>query len=102
MNFGFKRCGEVVVARSEEEYPQLLEMKKYSESIGVECIEWDAETIRKEEPNLHECIKHALFVPSAGVVNPYEMAVAVFNTAKGNGVKAIFDSKVQNIVKHDG
>ncbi|CAL6084330.1 Glycerol-3-phosphate_dehydrogenase [Hexamita inflata] len=101
LNFGFKQCGELVVARSEAEYDKLEEMRLYSASIGVPIEQWDEQKIRAEEPNLHQNIKKALFAPTAGVVNPYELTVAAVNSAVKNGAKLVCNCKVSNIVKQN-
>lgn len=102
LNFGYRQCGELVVARSAEEVPALAEMKKYADSIGVRTELWDEARIRAEEPNLGENIKAALCAPDAGVVNPYEMTVAALNTATRNGAVFRPNTKITHIEKTDG
>lgn len=99
LNFGYRRCGELVVARTPEEVPALAEMKKYADSIRVRTELWDEAKIRAEEPNLSENIKAALCAPDAGVVNPYEMTVAALNTATHNGAVFRPNTKITAIRK---
>lgn len=101
MNFGYKRCGELVVARSESDFEGLEKMRLYSISKGVPIEEWDEAKIRKEEPNLNPSIKKALFAPTAGVVNPYEMCAAAVNTAVHNAADLFVNCKVTSISKPD-
>lgn len=98
LGFGFKRIGELVVARSPEELPHLEELKAQGESKGVPGLEiWDQETLRREEPNLSRQLIGALHAPSAGVINPYEFAFALCESAEKNGVELAVDSPVAAI-----
>lgn len=74
-------------------------MKEYSEKQKIPIEEWDEAKLRKEEPNLHPQIKKALFAPTAGVVNSYEMCVAAVNTAVHNGAELFVNCKVLDIKK---
>lgn len=62
---------------------------------------WDEATIRREEPNLSPNIKRALFAPTAGVVNPYEMIAAVVNSSRKNGVDLYVNCIVEGIEKKE-
>jgi glycerol-3-phosphate dehydrogenase len=87
LNFGFRRIGELVVARDESEIPELERLKKLGEAKGVPGLEiWDRDRLRHEEPNLANTLVAALHAPSAGVINPYELANALSENAVENGV----------------
>jgi len=51
---------------------------------------------------LTEKIEGALYAPTAGIVGPWELAIALAENAVENGVELKLNSKVTNIVKHDG
>ncbi len=98
LGFGFRRCGELVVASSPEELAQLERMKADGESKGVPGLEmWDAQRLRREEPNLSHHLAGALFAPSAGVINPYEFAFALAECAVRNGVDVRVEHEVAAI-----
>lgn len=98
LHFGFKRIGEINVAMSPEDWPVLEHMKRQGEAKGVPGLEmWDAERLRREEPNLSPALLGALYAPSAGVVNPYEFAFSLVENAVDNGVELQMDAPVTNI-----
>ncbi|MFH2201934.1 MAG: NAD(P)/FAD-dependent oxidoreductase [Elusimicrobiota bacterium] len=98
LNFGFKRIGELVVAREQVDLPVLDRLKAQGEKKGVAGLEiWDAARLRREEPNLSPKLLGALHAPSAGVINPYEFAFALIENAQDNGVELRVNSPVQSI-----
>ena len=98
LNFGFRRIGELVVARSEAEIPELERLKRQGDAKGVKGLEiWPREKLRIEEPNLAHTLAAALFAPTAGVVNPYELTFALSENAVCNGVELRVNSPVEKI-----
>jgi glycerol-3-phosphate dehydrogenase len=98
LNFGFRRIGELVVARRESEIPELERLKKQGEIKGVPGLEmWDRERLRIAEPNLSGTLVAALHAPSAGVINPYELANALSENAIENGVELKVNRAVEKI-----
>ncbi len=100
LGFGFRQIGELVVAFDQEQRATLERLKALGESKGVPGLTfWDRDTIRREEPNLSPKIKYALLAPTAGVVNPYEMTMALIAHAEENGVDTCFNAKVTMLEK---
>lgn len=100
LNFGFRRIGELVVARSEEETATLEKLERRGREKGVPGLEmWDSRKLRRNEPNLSHKLVAALHAPSAGVINPYEFAFALIENAVANGVELRVDSPVAAIEK---
>ena len=100
LGFGFTRCGEIVVARNEEDLKTLDELKALGDSKGVRGLElWSSERLQKEEPNLSISLKGALYAPTAGVINPYEFAFSLIESAQNNGVELMVESPVTAIEK---
>ena len=103
LGFGFRRCGELVVASEEAELASLHRMKADGEAKGVPGLEmWDAARLRLEEPNLSHHLVGALFAPSAGVINPYEFAFALAECAIQNGVEVRVEHEVTAIEVRPG
>jgi glycerol-3-phosphate dehydrogenase len=96
--FGFQRVGDLTVAFDEADLAVLHETLEQGRRRGVAGLElWDAERLRREEPNLsHEAIA-ALHAPSAGVVNPYEACFALAESAARNGVDLKLEHAVEGI-----
>ncbi|MFA5141176.1 MAG: NAD(P)/FAD-dependent oxidoreductase [Elusimicrobiota bacterium] len=98
LHFGFRRCGELVVAMEEAQIPDLEKLKRQGEEKGVAGLEmWAPERIQREEPNLSTKIVMALLAPTAGVINPYEFAFALIENAMANGVELRVNCPVAGI-----
>ncbi len=93
--FGFQRVGDLTVAFDEADLAVLHETLEQGRRRGVTGLElWDAERLRREEPNLSRDAIGALHAPTAGVVNPYEACFALAESAVRNGV----DLKLEHAV----
>lgn len=102
LGFGFRRCGELVVASNPQEMALLERMKTDGESKGIGGLEiWDAKRLQREEPNLSHHLVGALFAPSAGVINPYEFAFALAECALRNGVEMRLEHEVSAIARQN-
>lgn len=98
LGFGFKRVGELNVAFTEEDVAVVEHLHVQGLEKGVPGMEiWDQERVRREEPNLSHDILAALFVPTTGVINPYEACFALMNCALQNGARLAVDQRVIDI-----
>lgn len=99
----FKRNGSLNVCMEEEGVPGLYELKERAEQNGVPELEIvDEKWLREHEPNLQDNIKWALYAPTAGIVDSFEVNIALAENAASNGVEFQFNTEVKNIVKIDG
>ena len=53
------------------------------------------------EPNLADTVLGSLYAPSAGIVSPWELTLALIETAVRNGVELKLESAVRAITKED-
>lgn len=98
----FKRIGSLVVAFSNEEMETLEELLEQGNKNGVPDLKiLHKEELREMEPNLSEDVIAALYAPTAGVVGPFELAVALAENAADNGVEILLNSPVTSIDKKD-
>ncbi|MCT4565101.1 MAG: NAD(P)/FAD-dependent oxidoreductase [Maledivibacter sp.] len=96
----FKRIGSLVVAFNEEEMKTIKELYDNGEKLGIPNLEIiDGEKVREKEPNLSEEIVGALYAPTAGIVNPWELAIAAAENAMENGVELNINAEVKVITK---
>ena len=103
LDFPFKRTGSIVVANSEEErehLEELLERGIKNKIPEIRIIERDE--LRKIEPKINENAIAALLAPTAGIVGPWEMTIALLENAVDNGVKLDLNTEVLDIEKIDG
>lgn len=99
----FKRNGSLVLAFSEEEIPHLKKLYSNGVANGVPGIRLlDAAQVRELEPNLSDQVVAALYAPSAGVISPWEYALAMAQVAVRNGVRLERGSRVTAIRKLEG
>lgn len=102
LKFGFRRIGELVVAREASEIEILHDLKEQGDAKGVPGLEiWDRERMMREEPNLDNRLAGGLYAPSAGVINPYEFVFALMENAQANGVELRVNSPVTSIERVD-
>ncbi|MHA1292734.1 MAG: NAD(P)/FAD-dependent oxidoreductase [Promethearchaeota archaeon] len=103
LNFPFKRIGSFVVALEEEQIKELEQKRKKGIEDGIPGLELilDKEKIKKMEPNLTDEVVGVLHAPSAGIVSPYEMTIALAENAAINGVKFFRNNKVKKISHSD-
>ncbi len=98
----FDRIGSLVIAFSDEELKTLQGLYER----GLENNIPDLEIIGKErlhslEPGLNEDAMGALYAPTAGITDPYLLAIALAENAVQNGVDIKFDSPVSAIEKKE-
>lgn len=94
----FERIGSLVVAHNEEELETLKELKDNGDKLGVPNLQiLSGDKVRALEPNLREDINAALFAPSAGIIEPWELAIACAENAMENGVELKLNFAVKDI-----
>lgn len=96
----YDQIGSLVVAFSEEEMPLLHELYARGVANGVPDLELlDQAALLAKEPNLSNEALGALYAPSAGIVNPWELCLALAETAVKNGVELALNNQVRGIEK---
>ncbi len=94
----YKNIGSMVLAFTKEEVNTIKELYDRGVKNGVPDIEIiSAEEVHKREPYVSDKVLCALWAPSAGVINPWEYAIAFGETAATNGTEFIFDFPVTDI-----
>lgn len=99
----FKRIGSLVVAFNEQEMDAVKELFERGLENGVPQMEvLDKERVLKLEKNLNEEVVGALYAKTAGIVGPWELAIALAENAIENGVEMLLNSPVTDIKKNAG
>ena len=94
----FSRCGSLMVSFGEKADAVLR--KKYENGLllGVPGLRMlSGEEARKMEPALAEGVSSALYAPTAGSVNPWELGIAACENATANGVELCLNTCVLGI-----
>ena len=96
----FKRIGSLVIASNEEEMESIEELYKKGIENGIPNMKiLSQKEVREKEENISEEIIGALFAPTAAIVSPWEIAVALAENASDNGTEIRLESKVTDIQK---
>lgn len=95
------RCGSIVAARAEQA-EGIEELARKAKLNGVDVQILDAEETRRVEPNVADAIACSLYAPSAGIVSPYQLAIAYADRAILNGAEIKLNSAVTAICQKDG
>lgn len=98
LDFPFRRNGSLVVCRREEEVPRLKALYDRGNKNGVRGLQLlNQEQVREKEPNVSDQVYAALYAPSAGIVCPFGMNIALGENAAANGVEFQFHTEVKEI-----
>lgn len=98
LNVPFKRIGSYVVAFSEEEVQTLQELLENGNKLNIPGLSIvDKETLYSKEPNIRLGAIAALHAPSAGIVEPWELAIAYVENAIDNGISLFLNTNVTAI-----
>lgn len=96
LGFSFKRCGKVLVGKSEEDLETLKRTIIQGEKNGATKLR----LIDKEE--LHRIVptavgEFAMFSENSGIVDPFNYTIALAENAVQNGASYYFDNEVTSI-----
>ena len=97
----FFKCGSLTIALEDEQLPILKELEERSKLNGVEVKLLNKEEVLKMEPNINPEVKGALFAPTAGIIDPFNLVVHAMENAIDNGVTFLRSHEVLDIKKHD-
>ena len=82
---------------------QLLRLQAQGKENGVEGLEiLNREQALALEPNITEQVEDVLYAPTAGIVCPFGLNIAMAENACANGVDFRFDTEVDAIEKVEG
>ena len=95
LSFGFMQTGSFVAGFNSQDTTRIHELFANGQKNGVPNLQIvDGNFIQNKEPNLNKAIKTALYCPTAGIISPYEFAIALAENAVYNGVILKLNSKV--------
>ncbi len=98
LDFPFRRNGSFVVCLDKTRLDALQKLYEQGIANGVPGLKiLSGEEALEMEPNLSENTVAALYAPSAGIVCPFGLNIAMAENAKENGVDFFFNTKVEEI-----
>ncbi|MPW25894.1 FAD-dependent oxidoreductase [Alkalibaculum sp. M08DMB] len=102
LHFGFNKCGSFVLAFSSDDMVELHHLYENGKKNGIKNLEIvDREFVLKKEPNINQEVVGALYCADAGVISPWEYAIAMAENAALNGVSFLLNNKVTSIAKKE-
>lgn len=94
----YRQTGSLVLAFSQEQMKTLHELCRRGQNNGVPGLRvLNEQDARALEPNLGPQVLGALYAPSAGVVSPWELALALAQNAVQNGGELALRSAVEAV-----
>ncbi len=100
LDIPFLQNGSFVICHNEEDFPSLQALFDRGVANGVEGMSiLYGEDIQKMEPSITEGVYAALYAPTAGIVCPFELNIAMAENANTNGVEFKFNTQVEGFEK---
>lgn len=103
LGFKFNRTGSFVCGFTEEDkktIDKLFENGRANGVPGIEVITGDR--AREIEPGLSDAVTWALWTPTAGYAEPYEVALACAENAVDNGARFKLNCEVLDVLTENG
>lgn len=98
----FKRIGSLVVCTDESMRSGIDELYERGIANGVPNMKiLSASEVKEIEPNISDNVVCALYAPTAGIICPFRLNIAMAECACQNGVEFAFNSPVTSIEKTD-
>jgi glycerol-3-phosphate dehydrogenase len=102
LDIPFRINGSMVISASQEGLGTLRNLYERGGINNVPKLTLiNGEQARKLEPNLHPDVQGALLAETAGVISPYEAAIAFAENAAVNGVIFMLDTAVTGLTAGD-
>ncbi|HOR17300.1 MAG TPA: NAD(P)/FAD-dependent oxidoreductase [Bacilli bacterium] len=95
----FKRIGSITIACNEEEIAALDQLTNHAVANKVPFTILDEHQLREKEPFVTKKAKKALYAPTSGIINPFELCVALMENAMDNGIFLHLEEEVKKIVR---
>src|SRR6187200_3020796 len=99
LSTGFKRCGGVTVARTEDRMTQLRRTAATAEAFDLECELLSPEQALEHYPVMQvDDLVGAIWLPGDGKANPTDMTAAMARGARQNGAQVFEHTRVLDVL----
>jgi glycerol-3-phosphate dehydrogenase len=100
LSIPFKRIGSLVIGHDDQEAETIRLLHDRGIVNGIPGLRiLGGNELREMEPNLNEDVSCALFAPTCGIIDPWDVAIAAVENAVENGVELRLNSEVVEIQK---
>ncbi len=101
LNCAFERRGDYVVSIGQEEFAQLNTLLVQGRKNGVPGMHIiSGEEMRRREYNIHPDVSGALWAPTGGICDPFQVTLAAAENAVQNGVQLLTDTVFTGFLKN--
>lgn len=97
LDVDFKRIGSLTVALDDEQLDVLKQLEIRSKENGVDVQILNRNEVLNLEPSINPEVKGALYAPTCGIVDPFNLCVHAMENAIDNGVNLKLENKVISI-----
>lgn len=96
----FQRIGSLTVCTDEDQLPKLEELLERGEKNGVPGLRiLNRDELLALEPHIADGVVAALYAPSAGIICPFKLTIALAENAFVNGAEFLLNTPVKGIAK---
>ncbi len=100
LSTGFRRCGSITVALTEERKEEIFRQASMARAFGVEVEEIDPDEVKRRYPRLNtEDVVAGVYLPKDGQGDPANIALALAKGARQNGARVFERTKVTGFQK---
>ena len=100
LNVHYQNNGSLVCAFGAEEEPAIDALYQRGQVNKIEKLQiLSGDEARALEPNLSEMVTKALYIPTAGIICPYDLTIAAVGNAMDNGVSLLRNFQVASITE---
>ena len=100
---GFRRCGSITVALTDERREEIYRQASMARAFGVDVEEIDAAEVKRRYPHLDVSdVTGAVWLPKDGQADPANITHALAKGAKANGARVFERTRVLDILQQDG
>ncbi len=103
LSAGYKQCGGVTVARTEDRMIQLRRTAANAAAFNMECELLSPDEALEHYPVMRvDDLVGAIWLPADGKANPTDLTFALAKGARMRGTRVIEKTRVTDILTHDG
>ncbi len=103
LSTGYKRCGGVTVARTEDRMTQLRRTAASADAYGLECTLLTPEEARERWPVMQvDDLVGAIWLPGDATANPTDLTQALAKGARQHGARIVEKTRVLDVLVDDG
>lgn len=103
LDFPYENIGSLVLCLDEAQRPRLEQLYRQGLENGVEGLQiLTGDQVRAMEPHATKRCVAALWAPTAGIVCPFGLTIALAENAARNGVEFRFNTTVTGFAKREG